>query len=415
MAARIPHPRTVSAHAAALALGVALLGAPLPARAALPEIRSSASNPVPSCVTPERLMAFLAANNAGLEARYRDIARWYKRHGETLKVRWDYAFFQMALETNYLAFRRGDGRPGDVKPAQNNFAGIGATGGGVPGDAFPDIATGVLAQMQHLVAYSGERVAKPVAPRTALKQDDIVSASQRLARPVRFSDLTNRWAADRAYHRSIEAIAERYRADYCGANATTVAPVTPAAAVAPVPIATPPATTPVPARRVPVRTIWRREDAIAQTEPVPRPEPITRPANEPQPQPLAALPEPVTREIGPRLAGLADIAAQVLAPMPTAAVPMPLGCEVARAGASSSPSVLVRSLEDGRVRYTALGVVAGFESAMAESFIAGSTRNGAVVGTFESASAALTRAHELCGARNTRARTASYGGDPSGE
>ncbi|MEW5963855.1 MAG: hypothetical protein AB1749_09875 [Pseudomonadota bacterium] len=388
---RTQPPRTASAYAAALALGLALLGSPLPARAALPEIRSSASNPVPACVTPERLMAFLAANNARLEARYRDIARWYKRHGEALKVRWDYAFFQMALETNYLAFRRGDGRPGDVKPGQNNFAGIGATGGGAPGDSFPDISTGVLAQMQHLVAYSGERVASPVAPRTALKQDDIVSASQRLARPVRFSDLTNRWAADRAYHRSIEAIADRYRAEHCGASAAA--------------IQAPPIAAPVPARRVPVRTIWRREEAVVQAEPAVRLEPIARPASEP---------EPPARAIGPRLAGLADVAAQALAPLPTAAVPTPLGCEVARAGASSSPGVLVRSLEGGRVRYTALGVVAGFETAMAESFIAGSTRNGAVVGMFDSASAALTRANELCGSRTPQARTASYS-EPTAE
>lgn len=402
---RTQPPRTASAYAAALALGIALLGSPLPARAALPEIRSSASNPVPACVTPERLMAFLAANNARLEARYRDIARWYKRHGEALKVRWDYAFFQMALETNYLAFRRGDGRPGDVKPAQNNFAGIGATGGGVPGDAFPDIATGVLAQMQHLVAYSGERVASPVAPRTALKQDDIVSASQRLARPVRFSDLTNRWAADRAYHRSIEAIADRYRAEHCGASAAAAAPVKTAAVTGAAAIQAPPIAAPVPARRAPVRTIWRREEAVAQAEPAARLEPIARPASEP---------ETPARAIGPRLAGLADVAAQALAPLPTAAVPTPLGCEVARAGASSSPVVLVRSLEGGRVRYTALGVVAGFETAMAESFIAGSTRNGAVVGMFDSASAALTRANELCGSRTPQARTASYS-EPTAE
>ncbi len=52
-------------------------------------------------------------------------------------MRWDYAFFQMAVETNFLSFKRGDGSWGDVKPAQNNFAGFGTTGGGVPGDSYP--------------------------------------------------------------------------------------------------------------------------------------------------------------------------------------------------------------------------------------------------------------------------------------
>ena len=62
----------------------------------------------------------------------------------------------MILETNALKYRRGDGRRGDVHEKQNNFAGIGATGRGAPGDRFPDIKTGVHAQIQHLVAYSGE-------------------------------------------------------------------------------------------------------------------------------------------------------------------------------------------------------------------------------------------------------------------
>lgn len=199
--------------AAATVLGV--VTSTVAALAAPPPIRMHAGNRVPACVTPARLMNFLTEQNPRLEARHRDIAEWYRRHGEKLRVRWDYAFFQMLIETNYLTFRRPDGRPGDVNPRQNNFAGIGTTGGGVPGDRFPDVGTGVLAQMQHLVAYSGERIEAPVAPRTALKQDDIVDASRRLGRPVRFSDLARRWAADPRYARSIEFIAEKFRAGYC--------------------------------------------------------------------------------------------------------------------------------------------------------------------------------------------------------
>ncbi len=51
-------------------------------------------------------------------------------------------------------------------PKQNNFAGLGTTGGGVPGDSYPDVNTGVLAQIQHLVVYSGERIDEPVGART---------------------------------------------------------------------------------------------------------------------------------------------------------------------------------------------------------------------------------------------------------
>ncbi|MBL8565337.1 MAG: glucosaminidase domain-containing protein [Hyphomicrobiaceae bacterium] len=187
----------------------------IPALAVPPEIRLHRANRVPACATPERLMSFLVARNPSLDARHRDIAKWYRHHGERLRVRWDYAFFQMLIETNYLTFRRPDGRPGDVGPRQNNFAGIGATGGGVPGDRFPDVGTGVLAQLQHLVVYSGEPVVDPVAPRTALKQGDIIAVSRQLSRPVRFSDLARRWAADPRYGSSIESTADSFRREFC--------------------------------------------------------------------------------------------------------------------------------------------------------------------------------------------------------
>jgi hypothetical protein len=210
----------------ALAVGLAAISL-MPADAAaagpLPEIRSSLAQPVPACVTPDRLMQYLRERNDRPDPRFRDIARLYKTHGEALGIRWDYAFFQMLLETNYLTFRRGNGERGDVDPRQNNFAGLGATGGGAPGDSYPDVSTGVLAQMQHLLVYSGQRVDYPIGTRTREKQDDILTQSRALRRPVRFSDLTRRWAADRNYHQSIEVIAERYRNAFCVSQPPAVA------------------------------------------------------------------------------------------------------------------------------------------------------------------------------------------------
>lgn len=182
---------------------------------AAPPIRTSERNQVPACVTPERLMAFLADRNPKVDPRFREIARWYKYYGEGWRVRWDYAFFQMALETNFLSYRRGDGRRGDVWETQNNFAGIGATGGGVRGERFPDVKTGVHAQIQHLVAYSGEHLVAPVAKRTRENQDDIIARSQRLGREVTFGDLARRWATDRAYAKSIDFVANIFRTRYC--------------------------------------------------------------------------------------------------------------------------------------------------------------------------------------------------------
>lgn len=203
--------------AAAGIVALAAITASATAVSAAPAIRTSATNRVPTCVTPEKLTRFLEQRNGRLLPRFRRIAHEYKWHGERWRVRWDYAFYQMALETNFLTFRKGNGRPGDVSPKQNNFAGIGTTGGGVPGNSFPDVSTGVLAQIQHLVAYSGERLAAPVAPRTRLKQDDIISGSRRVSqrRPVTFQDLSGRWAVDRRYGRSIEVIARLFRERFC--------------------------------------------------------------------------------------------------------------------------------------------------------------------------------------------------------
>ena len=62
-------------------------------------------------------------------------------------VRGDAAFAQACKETGNFSFK------GDVKYTQNNFAGIGATGG-VPGCVFDSIEIGILAQAQHLKTYA---------------------------------------------------------------------------------------------------------------------------------------------------------------------------------------------------------------------------------------------------------------------
>lgn len=264
--ARVRIPLMVKVAAGALAL-CGLAGA---ARAGeLPEIRLSARNAVPTCATPDRLMAFLKRRNATLAPQFKTIAKHYKTHGVRWGVRWDYAFFQMAIETNFLTYRRPDGRMGDVSPKQNNFAGIGTTGGGVPGDSFPDVSTGVLGQIQHLVAYSGEEVSNPVAQRTQLKQQHILERSRQLGRPVRFSDLAKRWAVDPKYGSSIEWVAQKFRNEFCPAGGRQEAEVLPwqrrsdAKPAEPAP------------QGGAVRTVWRRDGAkpaTAESAPVAKPE-----------------------------------------------------------------------------------------------------------------------------------------------
>lgn len=307
---------------------------PAPASGApeTPEIRISAANAIPKCVTPDRLMAFLRSQHERLDAKYTNIAADYKKHGEAMRVRWDFAFYQMLLETNYLRFGN------DVKPKQNNFAGLGATGHGAPGESFPDVTTGVLAQIQHLVAYSGEMVADPVARRTQENQDGIVAQSKRLGRSVHFADLTNRWAADRNYARSIMAVAERFTAGYCNG-----AEPDPVVAVAP--------ETPKPGKSLARKA---QDDTAAR----------------------AAL--------GAKTA------------MPAAPIPGASKCQVLSASFGGNVTLLIRAEGTKGVTLTALDVEGGNEDAQASAYIASHAQGGKVTGRFKNRTEAVNHAYGLC-------------------
>jgi hypothetical protein len=199
--------------------------------AALPRIVASADNPVPKCVQPAALMDFVAERNAqrtpprAIDQRFANLSALYQRIGkcvarppeQCVAVRWDYAFFQMLIETNYLTFRRPDGVPASVVPQDNNFAGVGATVSGRPGERFKDIATGVLAHLQHVLMYSATRIPDPVAQRTRQVQADVQDAMRKLHRPVTFADLAREWTGtDRnTYGAEMQKLSEKYAASYC--------------------------------------------------------------------------------------------------------------------------------------------------------------------------------------------------------
>jgi len=202
---------------ASVVAAVAFLPASSLAAESLPPIKVTPSNAVPECVTPGRLTAFLKDRNPRLSDTYEKIAVDYMRHGEALGMRWDYAFFQMAVETGYLKFERGKGQPGLVRPQQNNFAGLGATGRGERGESFPDVSTGVLAHLQHVLMYSGEPIAAPVAERTQKVIEWRVLDDWRagIKGPMTYSHLAQKWANNKTYAGSIEAVAEAFEQRYC--------------------------------------------------------------------------------------------------------------------------------------------------------------------------------------------------------
>jgi len=199
--------------------------------ASLPPIIASAGNPVPKCVKPDALMDFVQRVNEHrrhpreIAPRFTHIASLYQTIGQCVSrppdkcvgVRWDYAFFQMLIETNYLTFRRPGGAPAGVPASDNNFAGLGATVSGRPGEHFDDVHTGVLAHLQHVLMYSTMPIPHPVAKRTRLVQNDVQQIMRRLHRPVTFADLARQWTGidQSGYARGMRRMAEKYQRLYC--------------------------------------------------------------------------------------------------------------------------------------------------------------------------------------------------------
>ena len=76
------------------------------------------------------------------------FCQMYVEEAEAEGVRPEVAFAQTMKETGFLQYG------GDAHIEQFNFAGLGTTGNGVPGSSYPDVRTGIRAQIQHLKAYA---------------------------------------------------------------------------------------------------------------------------------------------------------------------------------------------------------------------------------------------------------------------
>ncbi len=101
-------------------------------------------------------------------------------------VRAEVVFCQMMWETGWLQFG------GDVLPEQCNFGGLGATGNGVRGNSFPDVRTGIRAQVQHLKAYAST---EPLNNACVDSRFGYVTRG----RATTIEGLSGTWAADKMY------------------------------------------------------------------------------------------------------------------------------------------------------------------------------------------------------------------------
>jgi len=435
---------------ASIAFALAALS-PAAFAADLPEVKVTADNAVPECATPGRLTTYLKARNPKLNARFEDLATFYMRHGEALGIRWDVAFFQMILETGALRFT------GDVRPNQNNFAGLGASGGGAHGERFADMSSGVKAHLQHLLMYAGEHIDDPVAERTRKVQEwgVLTKWQQSIDGPMTYTLVAKQWApTSRNYVRDISAISADFYSNYCNIDDPNPGLVQEArqgaAARTQVAAATPAADTASKGAEIAKRNIEeeRKEGASlrslgasmlasvgdnAKSEPVEDAPPVTLLNAKSDVAPAAGVNDAAAKagtkanaktataaktatkadtkanaKSAPKAdAKVADKATQQGAEIQTAALgsaatqmkpPAAKGgkCKVWTASYGGQRAVIIKANGNGTVNYTVLDVTESNEKREIDAYIAAYAKGGEKVASFPSQTKALSRAFELC-------------------
>lgn len=112
----------------------------------------------PAEATPEQMAAFIRRRNPQpkLNCTVEELVGYYYEEAGREGIRPDIALCQALKETGFFAYG------GDVIPSQNNFCGLGTTGGGVRGAKFATPELGVRAHIQHLLAYASREL--PATP-----------------------------------------------------------------------------------------------------------------------------------------------------------------------------------------------------------------------------------------------------------
>ncbi|OUL21446.1 N-acetylmuramoyl-L-alanine amidase [Nostoc sp. 106C] len=143
-----------------------------------------------------QLQLFLRNNNENALVQFPDIPKLYREEASAEGINYDIAFCQMCVETGFLRFG------GDIRPEQNNFAGLGTIGGSSQAASFESARIGVRAHIQHLKAYASLEplVNEVVDPRFRFVTRGIA--------PL-IDQLSGRWSADLDYGAKITAMLKR--------------------------------------------------------------------------------------------------------------------------------------------------------------------------------------------------------------
>jgi len=409
---------------ASVAVLAAVAGVGPASASGAPSVKVSSGNTVPACATPGRLQAYLATRNTSVPNQFDSIAVEYMKHGEELGVRWDYAFFQMLLETGYLTYK------GDVRAEQNNFAGLGATGRGARGESFKDVSTGVRAHMEHLLMYSGERVENPVAERTRNIQEwgVLTSWQQSLSGPITFSQMAKKWApGSRRYVSDIDTIANRFFDGLCkeaDPQPDLVAEAQPKADAPAAPSETAstekaPMTRGLEAQRRAIEAAKAEGGGSIRTglgAPLPKEDTAVKGASADATTPAsaqAAATPPLTLLNGaPPAAEIKPVETEKAKAIEVAALPSTAAsgvskaleqkpsaagkCRVWTASYGGAKAIIIKAVVESTTNYTVLDVNEGTEKREADAYISAYAKGGKPIGEFSSQAQALDKAFELC-------------------
>lgn len=150
-------------------------------------------------IKPEEFIKYIKHANQTIDSDYLSgIIQKYFEYGQKLGINTDAAISQAILETGNFSFK------GDVKREQNNFAGLGAIGGGIRGERFATPEDGVIAHLLHLYIYCGFQPPDELKNKMGIRTKALIEANSSTiqsprARDRRIQDLTGTWAADKQY------------------------------------------------------------------------------------------------------------------------------------------------------------------------------------------------------------------------
>ncbi len=373
-----------------LAAATAALSSPVFA-ASLPAIKTTASNQVPACTTPGRLGSFLKSRHPSLDRRFEDIAMYYMRHGEDLGIRWDMAFYQMVVETNTLRYT------GDVDADQNNFAGLGATGGGVKGEYFKTVSDGVRAHLEHVLMYTGTHIENPVAERTRKVQEwkILVPYRRSIRGPLTYTHIGRKWAPnDRGYSADIKAISDVFMRSFCNIPDPRPEWVALARGERGKAVASKQKATSAPTIEVVDKP---KLDTTEQRSALGAGSLIGLSQSAKTAQEMAASETPtVINAVDDKKQNAEPVKTAMAGNQAKQLKPVEGKCRVWTASYGGSKAIIIKAPGNGMTNFTVLDVHAGKEKREADAYIAAYAKGGKTIGEFPSPTAALDKAFELC-------------------